>query len=312
MKKIMTIVLAINFLIPSISFAEKKATYRFVLVPKDSNPWFEQVHEGAKSAAKMLEEWTGSKFVIEYRPPNKADVLEQNKIMESVIASRPDGISIDLLDENADRTVLDGALKQGIKVTIFDSVPPLGMELTSVGNDFCEQAKMASEKLVKLVGGKGEVAIMMGVPTAPNHMIRARCHNEVFKKYSHIKVVAKGVDNDEVETAKSQAIKIMQAHPKLKGWVSCDAAGPIGVGQAIKETGKVSKVLSVGSDDLPELVELIKEGVVESSTSTKPRMQGYWTVLALWQATMGINMPKRIDTGIAVITKEMAKDYKGY
>jgi hypothetical protein len=41
-------------------------------------------------------------------------------------------------------------------------------------------------------------------------------------------------------------------------------------------------------------------------------MQGYWTVLALWQATMGVNMPKHIDTGIAVITKDMAKRYKGF
>ena len=63
--------------------------------------------------------------------------------------------------------------KQGIKITIFDSVSPDGMELTSIGNDFCEQAKIASDKLVKLIGVKGEVAIMMGVPTTPNHMIRA-------------------------------------------------------------------------------------------------------------------------------------------
>lgn len=83
------------------------------------------------------------------------------------------------------------------------------------------------------------------------------------------------------------------------------------VGLAIKQAGKVGKVLSVGLDDLPQMIELINEGVAELSASTKPRMQGYWTVLALWQSTMGVNMPKRIDTGIAVITKDMAKSYKG-
>ena len=68
---------------------------------------------------------------------------------------------------------------------------------------------------------------MMGVPTAPNHMIRAQCHEAVFKRHPGIKLVAKGVDEDEIETAQSQATSIMKMHPNLKGWVSCDAVGPI-------------------------------------------------------------------------------------
>ena len=312
MKKVLALVLVGLFLIPGMSFAEKKDSYRFVIVPKVVHPWFDLVHEGAKEAAIMLEEWTGSKFEIEYRAPQKADVIEQNQILESTIATHPDGITIDLLDEKGNRAVLEDALAQGIQVVVFDSVPPAGMELTSVGNDFCEQAQIASERLVKLLGGKGEVAIMMGVPTAPNHMIRAQCHEEVFNKYPDIKLVAKGIDNDEIETAQDQAATIMQANPNLKGWVSCDAAGPIGVAQAIKEAGKVDEVISVGLDDLPQLIELIKEGVVESSSSTKPKMQGYWSVISLWQATLGVNMPKRIDTGIAVVTQDMTENYQGF
>lgn len=162
-------------------------------------------------------------------------------------------------------------------------------------------------------GIRREVAIMLGVPTAPNHMIRARCHEETLKLYPKITIVAKGIDNDEIEIAREQAAAIMQAHPNLKGWVACDAPGPIGIGQAIKEAGKVGKVVYVGSDDLPQMIELIKIGVADSSASTKPRMQGgYWSVIALWQATLGVKMPKRIDTGIAIITKTMTKDYKGF
>ena len=80
-----------------------------MIVPKDMNPWFDQVYEGAKLATKMLEEFTGSRFVIEYRPPTKADVAEQNQIIENVIETHPDGISIDLLDEKSKRVVLEEA-----------------------------------------------------------------------------------------------------------------------------------------------------------------------------------------------------------
>ena len=312
MKKTLVFVVVCLFLIPSMSFAEKKSSYRFVVVPKVVHPWFDKVVEGAKEAAKMLEEQTGAKVAIEYRAPQKADVVEQNQILERAIATHPDGITIDLLDAKGNKSVLEEAVKQHIPVVIFDSVPPEGMELTSVTEDIVEMAQMAGLRLIKLLDGKGEVAIMMGVPTAPNHALRAKVYEELFPKYPDIKVVAKGIDNDDIETAQKQAAAIMQAHPNLKGWVCCDAAGPIGTGQAIKEAGKVGKVLLVGLADLPQIIELIKEGVMESTATNKPMMDGYWSVLAMWQAGMGVNMPKWIDTGTVLVTKDMTQNYKGY
>ncbi len=312
MKKTLILVLVCLLIIPSLALAQKQASYRFVIIPKVVHPWFDLVNQGAKMAATMIEQQTGSKVTIEYRAPQKADVVEQNQIFERAIATKPDGITIDLLDEKANKAVIEESLKQGVPVVVFDSEPPQGMDLTFVGNDFCEQAQIASRRLVEMLGGKGEVAIMMGVPTAVNHKIRAECHEKLFKQHPDIKLVAKGIDNDEIETAQKQAAAIMQANPNLKGWVSCDAAGPIGVGIAIKEAGKVGKVLSVGLDDLPQMIDLIKEGVADSSASTKPRTQGYWAVISMWQAKMGALMPKRIDTGIGVITKGMTTNYKGF
>jgi ribose transport system substrate-binding protein len=289
--------------------AQDSKPMRFVLVPKVVHPWFDKVNNGANAAAAQLSKLTGRKIEIEYRAPQHADVVEQNDIIERAISTQPDGIVVDLLDEKGNRAVLDEALGQKIPVTIFDSVAPAGMELTSIGNDFCEQARIASNRLVELLGGNGEVAIMMGVPTAPNHAIRARCHQEVFKQHPGIKLVATGIDNDSIETAQKQAAAIMQAHPNLKGWVECDASGPVGVGQAIREAGKIGQVKEVGLDNLNDMLQLIKDGVADSSASTKPEMQGYWAVLSMWQQALGQKTPKFIDTGIAVITKDNVGQY---
>nr|WP_321443336.1 substrate-binding domain-containing protein [uncultured Cohaesibacter sp.] len=311
MKKLTVALLAtIAIALPQIAVAadnagmEKKDSYRFVIIPKVVHPWFDLVNDGAKQAAAVIEAQTGSKVQIDYSAPQQADVVQQNQIVESSISTRPDGIAIDLLDGSGNRASLEDAVGQGIPVTVFDSVPPEGMNLTSIGNDFCEQASIASHRLAKLLGEKGEVAIMMGVPTAPNHAIRAECHQKVFDSYPDIKVVATGIDNDSIETAQKQAAAIMQANPNLKGWVACDAAGPIGIGQAIQEAGKVGDVQMVGLDNLPEMLQLIRDGVADSSSSTKPQMQGYWAVMAMWQQSMGLQTPKYIDTGIAVLTKD--------
>ncbi len=282
----------------------KKDSFRFVIVPKVVHPWFDLVNDGAKHAAAVIEAQTGAKVTIEYSAPQQADVVQQNQILESTIATHPDGIAIDLLDPSGNRAPLEEAVEQGILVSVFDSVPPEGMALTAIGNDFCEQAEIASERLVKLLNEEGEVAIMMGVPSAPNHAIRAECHKKVFEKYPKIKLVATGIDNDDIETAQKQAAAIMQANPNLKGWVACDASGPIGIAQAITEASKAGKITLVGLDNLPEMLQAIRDGVADSSSSTKPQMQGYWAVMTMWQKALGVETPKTIDTGIAVLTKD--------
>jgi ribose transport system substrate-binding protein len=290
--------------------APKQQQYRFVIVPKVVHPWFDAVVEGARAQAKLMEQMTGAKFVIDYRAPSKADVVLQNNILEQAAATKPDGIAVDLLDAAGNKTVLQSIIRAGIPVVAFDSVLPDDINGTSIGNDFAEQARIADRILVKLLNGKGKVAIMQGFPTAVNHRIRYLAHKEEFKKYPGIQVVAEGIDNDDIETAHKQAQAILAAHPDLNGFVDCDAAGPVGVSLAIKEAGLTGKVLHVGLDETPkEILKYIREGVMQASSSTKPLVQGQWSVLALFNRKNGMPAPKWIDTGVWVITKENVDTY---
>jgi ribose transport system substrate-binding protein len=282
----------------------KKDSYRFLIVPKVVHPWFDKVNEGAQMAAAALKAQTGADVEIVYSAPQTADVVQQVQIVESAISTRPDGIAIDLLDPSGNRASLEAAQGQDIPLAIFDSVAPEGMKIPTIGMDFCEQAKIASRRLVEILGGEGEVAIMMGVPTAPNHSIRAQCHRDVFAEHPGIKVVAEGIDNDSIETAQQQAAAIMQANPNLKGWVASDAAGPIGIGQAIVEASKQDQVKLVGLDNLNEMLDLIRSGVADSSSASLPEMQGYWSIMLLWAQVTGAPVPDYIDTGSAFLTKD--------
>lgn len=282
----------------------KKDSYRFVVVPKVVHPWFDKVNEGAQAAAAAIKAQTGSNVEVIYSAPQSADVVQQNQIIDSALATQPDGLALDLLDPSGNRASLEEAQNQKIPLVIFDSIPPEGMAIPYIGSDFCEQAKIAARRLVEVLGGEGEVAIMQGVPTAPNHSIRAECHRQVFAEYKGIKVVAEGIDNDSIEIAQQQAAAIMQANPNLKGWVASDAAGPIGIGQAIVEAGKQGKVVLVGLDNLPEMLDMIRNGVADSSSASQPELQGYWSVMLLWAQATGAKVPGYLDTGNAFINKD--------
>lgn len=273
---------------------------RFVLIPKVSHPWYEAVRQGAEQAGRMIQQQSGRTVVIDYQPPTAAQVSQQAQLLEAAIRAKADGITIDLLDGEGLRTQLQRARSAGIALTVFDSEAPADLAITSIGNDFCKQAQIASQRLVELLGGKGQVAIMHGVPTAPNHAIRVACHQQVFARHPGIQVVATPADDDNIATAERQALSTMRRFPALKGWVVADAGGGIGVARAVKALGKQGTVKVVGLDDLPELLQQIDSGVVESTAATRPAAQGYWSVLSLWQQGLGAPTLEHIDTGISV------------
>jgi ribose transport system substrate-binding protein len=292
--------------------ADAPERFRFVLIPKVVHPWFEQVEAGAREQARFLETQTGRAFQIDYRAPERADATLQNRLLEQAIAAAPDGIAIDLLDPDANRPYLEAVLDKGIPLVLFDSQSPPDLALPTIGNDFEAQGRMAAERLVELIGGTGKVAIMQGVPTAPNHRIRFGAHQAVFARHPGVTVVAQPIDHDDIAIAEQEARKVLEAHPDLVGFVSCNASGPIGIGRAIVAAGRAGQVYSVGIDDLPPLLELIREGVVDASMSTKPRMQGSWAITSLWMARMGRPLPQYIDTGIAHVTRDRLEGYIGH
>lgn len=281
---------------------------RFIILPKVSHPWFDEVHKGAREEAELLTRQLGVPVVVEYLPPAACDVATQNQILAEAARSRPSGIAIDPVDAMEHMTAIHAVRGQGIPVVFFDSPSP-DDTITSVGNDFAQQGRIAAERLARLLGYSGKVAVMQGFPTAPNHRERYLVQLEVLKKHPGISVVDGGVDNDDIETARRQAAAVLRSHPDLGGYLCCDAAGPIGIAAAIREAGKVGRVKVVGMDGIRPILEAIREGIIDSSSSTIPRMQGAMSVLMLWQATLGVPLPRMVDTGIEVITQENVAEY---
>ncbi|HZL96766.1 MAG TPA: substrate-binding domain-containing protein [Vicinamibacterales bacterium] len=281
---------------------------RFVVIPKVAHPWFDEVQRGALSQARLLGDQLGVEIAVDYRPPRAASTSEQNAILAAALAARPDGIALDPVEEVGRMPLVTEISGHGIPLVLFDSPPP-APGITSVGNDFVRQGGVAAERLVELLGGRGKVAVMRGFPSAPNHRDRFEAQVAVLKKHSGIRIVDGGTDNDDIEVAGQQAAAVLASNPDLDGYLCCDAAGPIGIANAIRQAGRVGKVKVVGMDGIKPILEAIRDGVIEASSSTKPRMQGSMSILMLWQAVLGVRLPRAIDTGIDLITRDNVDDF---
>lgn len=307
---LMTGMMVLGTAMPAAVYAEDGAgeELNFVIIPKCVHEWFEAVNYGALEEAEALSETYGIKINIDYRAPGAAEITQQNSVLEQVAATKPDGIAIDPIDYEGSKQIIDEIQAQGIPVILFDAAVE-GSGLTAVGNDFAEQAEMEAEKLAELLDGKGQVALMHGVTTSPNHCERYDTFKEVLANYPDIEVIDGGVSQDNIETAQQQAAATIAANPDLAGYLCVDASGPIGIAAAIEEAGKQEQITFVGAENLLQILEYIKNGTIACSYSTKPQMQGSLCVLTLLQASMGQEMPQFVDTGILYIDSENVDEW---
>jgi ribose transport system substrate-binding protein len=281
----------------------KKRSLHFVIVPKCAHPWADEVHEGANAQARLLSEQLGIDVAVEYIAPSCAGVDEQNSALASAAATQPDGIAVDPVAALDELSSIREIRQRGVPIILFDSPSP-EPGMTSVGNDFAQQGTIAAERLVGLIGGRGKVAVMRGFPSAPNHRERYEAQLAVLKRYPGVSIVDGGSDNDDIGTAEREATAVLGANPDLRGYLCCDAAGPIGIAAAVRKAGKIGAVAVVGMDGIRPILDAVKAGVLESSASTMPAMQGSMSILMLWQASLGAPIPQRVDTGIDLITPE--------
>src|SRR5687767_2124617 len=139
--------------------AAAKPRYRFAVIPKALDiPVFNYARVGAERAAKEL-----GNVDIEWRAPDTADQLRQKEILESFITQRVDGIAISALNGDFLTDTINRAVDAGIPVITWDSDAPKSKRLAFYGVDDVESGRIMGQETIKLLGGKGKVAIITGV-----------------------------------------------------------------------------------------------------------------------------------------------------
>ena len=189
----------------------------FAFVPKLlDNPVFQLAWQGAQAGATDLGK---GKVEVQRFAPVKSDAVEQAQIIESLIERKVDGIAISVNDADALQPTIDKAMDAGIPVVTFDSDAPKSKRISYYGTNNPASGRTMGENLVKYMGKKGKIAILMGTPGAPNLEERKNALLDYLKDYPDIKVVATEFCYDDVNKGVSAMEAVMQAHPDLKGWV---------------------------------------------------------------------------------------------
>ncbi len=290
--------------------------FRVVVIGKSVHPYWSNVEKGVRAAAKDL--GLADDQAIFFVPPQE-DVAAQIQTMQTYIAQGVTGIAIAPSDPNALEPVMKQAAEAGIIVTTLDT-PPVenSVSLVYIGTDNYAAGKVAGEQMLKLLPNGGLVGIGRGSDTALNALQRTQGFLDAIKG-SKIQTLEPVNDREDSARALELANSVLSAHPDLAGAFGVYAYNGPAWATAIKEAGRVDKTKLVCFDATTDIINGIKEGVIDATVAQREFDMGYKSVQLIYLiATKGKDAAFQemgvkggvIDTGVDVITQANLKEYE--
>jgi ribose transport system substrate-binding protein len=175
------------------------------------------------------------------------NVQTQIQQIRQAIREKYDALVVLQLSPAADAPVLEAAGKAGIPV-ITPLNPAANQYVIGLQGNLALNGASLGQGLVQIIGEKGNVLEMQGIPGVPASDTQLKGAERVFKGCPGIKVVGRPVGQFTPSVAKAQSLQFLSSHPG-----NVDAAYQVGgmatgIIQAFQQTGrKVPPVADAGA-----------------------------------------------------------------
>lgn len=270
-----------------------------------------------KEGMRLVGEDLGVK--TEYTGPADYDMNAVAAAIDQAVAKKAAGIVVVGWEESLNGAI-NKAIEAGVPVITVDADLPTSNRPAFVGTSNYNAGLELGKWMIKKLNNKGTVA-MLGMPTLSNIRDRMDGVKAAFAA-SGVKIVQIGDSKTDAVGSAQTAAAILQKFPNLSAMMGIDSHSGLGIGNAIKEAGKVGEVLATGFDRDNSLLELIDEGVVTATVVQRTALMPYYATLILWQlhnsqvalteddkTAKVLNIPGFVDTGVMIVEKEQAKAF---
>ena len=279
--------------------AEKKLT--IAVIPKGtSHIFWQSVHAGALTAAKEI-----GVDIIWNGPPTETMKEQQISIVNDFIVKQVDGIVLAPQDQEALVGVMDDAFNANIPVVIFDSGINTDNYVSFVATDNYKGGVAAAEKMGELLQGKGTLIITKVDPGSNSTLERERGFEETLKqKFPGIQILDAQFGYSDRERSRAVTEDMLAKHPDVQAIFGPNESSTSGALLALQAIDQAGKKIFVGFDSSQQLIDAMRKKEIHALVLQNPFKMGYESVKAVVNHLHGQEAPKRIDTGVYLITPE--------
>ncbi len=285
-------------------------TLTLAAIPKSTGGEFwETVANGAKKAAKDLGvtlKWEGT--------VTETEIAEQNKIIENMVNLGVKGIALAPLNQKAMKRQVEAAVAAGIPVVIFDSAVDGNAHSSFVATDNKNGGVIGGKELARLIGDKkgAKVMCMRFIQGTGSTEARSAGFIETAKAAGFTVAADPYPDTGTIEGCKTAAANALEKFVKngaleLDGIFAANLTSTLGVDSALDDLRKGGikvNVKFVGFDTAKKLVEGVQAGKIDALVAQNPEKMGYLAVETLYKVVKKQAVPKMVDTGTVLVTKD--------
>jgi rhamnose transport system substrate-binding protein len=316
-KKILSICLAMLIVISAVvgcstsTETSNGGKKKVALVFKNTgNPYGEKMMDGFEEAVKEA----GAEVIL--KAPDQPTAEAQIQIIDELIAQRVDVIAVTANDYDALQPSLKKAMSRGIKVFSIDSAVNPKSRMTHVNQADPERVgRVQIEAVSKMIGGKGEIAILSATSQASNQNLWIDWMKKELAKpeYKDIKLVKTAYGDDLRDKSVSETEALLKSYPNLKAIIAPTTVGIAAASKVITDKGLKGKVIVTGLGLPSEMAEYIKNGVSPWMYLWNPIDVGYLSgqvAIALAEGKITGKVGEKFKAG-RLGEKEVVKDGEG-
>jgi ribose transport system permease protein len=252
-------------------------TLTVAFVPKQiGSPFWEAMRRGAEEEARR-----SNVRLVTLAADRETDVERQHQIIENLIRQRVRAI---VVAPSGAREVVPAVKKANeahVPVLIVDSdidraaAQAAGAStVTYIGSDNFEGGRIAGEAVARWLEGRGEVAVLEGIPGHESTDQRRRGFAEALAAHPGLRIVASQTASAERAQGFSVAQNILQAHPGLGAIFGANDEMALGALEAVAAAGRGAVVKVVGFDASPDAISAIRGGRMAGSVAQHPSEMG--------------------------------------
>jgi ribose transport system substrate-binding protein len=206
--------------------------------------------------------------------------------------------------------VVARAYGQKIPVIILDRAIEGETYTCFIGADNREIGRAAGEYAARILGGKGDVVEIQGLPGSPPARDRSEGFHEGISNSPGIRIIHNPVANWLREEALTQMEIALKAHPHIDLVYAHNDPMAVGAYLAAKAAGRQDEMKFIGIDALPGPEGGIQEVIQGrlAATFVYPSC-GKDAIETAHKILMNEPVPRRITLKTALITRENAEEY---
>lgn len=213
--------------------------------------------------------------------PSSIDIPGLVAAIEQTTARKPAGLMVVGWDPSALVPPINAAIAAGIPVVCVDGDVPASKRYSFIGTDWFEIGVRQADAMVKaLAGRRGKVALLGLIEQEIDQKAFAGFRSVAEK--AGLACLEPQQDKGNTAEATRVAAGIIQGASDLVGMAGFDSESGPGMAQAIKEAGKVGKILATCVEAQEPHLRFLKEGVLTACVGQKRALFTYLGVKALF------------------------------